>query len=318
MGKVKYLNRIREIENRLDASIEDFLYQLHWGEDMKHKEIANLMTLSRPSVTRLFHRLNVPTQSCHRFTDKNLTSWLYKTGRLEKKIGYEGPDRRIQRTKGNVNIDFFKKWTPGMTYVLGFFAADGGMFVNSGGSKYLQFTSTDYEILEKIANLLSAKQKISLKKKSSKNQKNCYLLQIGSKEMFNDLIRFGFTPKKDISLKFPKIPDRYLNHFIRGYFDGDGSISHGYYNRKNRKSKAHVVFLVFTSGSGTFLKELSLKLRKILALNKGYYYRSKKGNSKWLQYGKKEARKICDFMYSGLTSPCYLSRKYSKFKEIFN
>ncbi|MBU4457468.1 MAG: LAGLIDADG family homing endonuclease, partial [Candidatus Omnitrophica bacterium] len=64
-----------------------------------------------------------------------------------------------------------------MAYILGFFAADGEMFINSEGSRYLQFTSTDYEILEKIRNLLLAKQKISLKKKSSKDHKDCYLFQ---------------------------------------------------------------------------------------------------------------------------------------------
>ena len=46
-------------------------------------------------------------------------------------------DNRIQRKIGNINVDFFKTWSSQMAYVLGYFCADGCMFVNSGGSKYI-------------------------------------------------------------------------------------------------------------------------------------------------------------------------------------
>ncbi|MBU4342385.1 MAG: hypothetical protein KKG21_00065 [Candidatus Omnitrophica bacterium] len=203
-----------------------------------------------------------------------------------------------------------------MAYILGFFAADGEMFINSEGSRYVQFTSTDYEILEKIRNLLLAKQKISLKKKSSKDHKDCYLFQIGSKEMFNDLKRLGFTPKKELNVKLPYMPDRYFNHFLRGYFDGDGCISRCYYKKKDRREKSQIVFLVFASGSERFLKAISKRLMKILSIGRGYFY--SKGNSSWLRYGKREANRICNFMYSDINSICFLNRKYNKFKEIFN
>ena len=37
-----------------------------------------------------------------------------------------------------------------MAYVLGFFAADGNMRINNNGGHYIDFTSCDKEILEKI------------------------------------------------------------------------------------------------------------------------------------------------------------------------
>ncbi len=304
------------IKMRYNSDIKDLLYNMHWSKNMMHKEIGQKLGVSRPTVTRWFKSLNIPSQSCHRFTDKNLTSWLYKTGQLKKKLRYDGPDRRIQRTKQKVNIDFFKKWTKDMAYLLGFFAADGGMFINSGGSKYLQFTSTDYEILEKIRTLLLAKQKIALKKKISKNHKDCYLLQIGSKEMFHDLKSLGFTPNKELNMNLPRISDKYFSHFLRGYFDGDGCISKSYYKKKDRKYKSYIISLIFTSGSERFLKEISRRLTKLLLIGKGCFCRNE--NSIWLKYGKGEAKIICDFMYSDLTSACFLERKYSKFREIFN
>ena len=117
-------DRIRNIESRFNIPIKDLLYQMHWAEDMRHRDIGLLLNVPRATATKWFRHFQVPTQSCRRFTDKNLTSWLYKIGKLKKKPRYEGPDRRIQRTKAGVNVDFFKKWSPGMAYVLGFFAVD--------------------------------------------------------------------------------------------------------------------------------------------------------------------------------------------------
>ena len=140
--RLEISNRIKDIENRFDVPVKDLLYQMHWLEDMKHRDIALNLSIPRTTVTKWFRRLAVPTQSCRRFTDKNLTNWLYKTGQLKKKPRYNGPDRRIQRTKNGLNVDFFKKWSAEMAYVLGYFCADGGMFINPRGSKFILFQRT--------------------------------------------------------------------------------------------------------------------------------------------------------------------------------
>jgi DNA-binding transcriptional regulator WhiA len=49
-----------------------------------------------------------------------------------------------------INRNFFKKWTPEMAYILGFFTADGSMFKNKRGSYFVEFEITDKELLEKI------------------------------------------------------------------------------------------------------------------------------------------------------------------------
>jgi hypothetical protein len=36
-----------------------------------------------------------------------------------------------------INHDFFKLWTPGMAYVLGFFSADGSMIKNKRGACFI-------------------------------------------------------------------------------------------------------------------------------------------------------------------------------------
>lgn len=288
---------------------------MHWLEDMKHRDIALMLNMPRPTVTKWFNRLKIPTQSCRRFTDKNLTSWLYKTGKLKKKLRYDGPDRRIQRTKASVNVDFFKRWSPEMAYVLGYFAADGCMCINPRGSKYVSFSSTDYEILEKVKRILESRHKISIKKSNNKNWKPSFVLQIGSREMYNDLIQLGFMPNKEFRLKLPQMPKKYIRHFIRGYFDGDGSVTYGYFRRRDRNNKKTPYLLTcFAYANIGFLKGLSKVLMKNVGMRKGYI---DKGDNH-LSYSKLDSIKLFRYMYKGVSKEQYLERKFNKFKKAIN
>jgi hypothetical protein len=323
MIKLQESPRIKKIEDKLNCRMADFLYQLHLGDNMMHKEIAEVVNIPRPTITRWFRVLSVPTQSCHRITSTNLTSWLYKTGKLEKRSRYSGPDRRLQSTKAGFKVDFFKMYSAEMAYVLGYFAADGGMFVNSGGSKYIQFASTDKEILIKIKKLLGAANRIGIKKKYSESpkEKTCYLLQLGSKEMYGDLLRLGFSPKKDTTLEFPKVPKIYIKHFVRGYFDGDGSISFGTYKRKARAYKPTFYLLsCFVSGSKDFLEALSQQLCVLANTGKGYLMRKGDTNAYQLSFSTNDTKKLFEYMYTGINheKDFYLKRKYNRFLDALN
>lgn len=52
----------------------------------------------------------------------------------------------------------------------------------------------------------------------------CLSLKLNQKKMVRDLLELGILPRKSLNLRFPDIPDQHLNHFIGGYFDGDGYI----------------------------------------------------------------------------------------------
>jgi hypothetical protein len=64
-------DRINKIENKFNTPIKDLLYQMHWLEDMKHRDIALNLHIPRSTITKWFHRFQVPTQSCRRFTDES-------------------------------------------------------------------------------------------------------------------------------------------------------------------------------------------------------------------------------------------------------
>lgn len=55
-------------------------------------------------------------------------------------------------------------------------------------------------------------------------------VEINSSKLTKDLINHGCVPRKSLILKPPKINKNLISHFIRGYFDGDGSV--GNYNNR--------------------------------------------------------------------------------------
>lgn len=219
----------------------------------------------------------------------------------------------ILRTK---NEDFFKKWSPEMAYVLGFFAADGNMIKNKRGAHFVSFYSTDKELLEKVKLNLKSNLKISTRKINAKypNHKQSYVLQIGSKEIFKDLIDLGMTPNKSLTIRMPPISKKYLPHFLRGYFDGDGYVSTSTYQKKDRKNKSTIIITGFTSGSNKFLQGLWKVLKKYRIIEGGTLYRTLGYH---LCFSTHDSLRLYNFMYQKEKN-LYLGRKKAIFEQYFN
>lgn len=226
-------------------------------------------------------------------------------------------NRKVLSEKKNnvcyVDEDFFRKWSPEMAYILGFFAADGCLTINRRrGNKYIEFVSTDHEIIDKIKSTLKSNHKIGVRPKKD-NWNTAYRLQIGSKKIYDDLVDLGFMPNKSKVLNFPQIPPGYLSHFVRGYFDGDGHCLFGIYKRKNRPSLNRIVFSGFTSGSNKFLQKLKIMLKRYAGIIGGSLCFS--CNSFRLSFASNDSEKLYNFIYTDVDKSLYLSRKYIKFRE---
>tara|TARA_X000000950_G_scaffold95081_1_gene119834 strand:+ start:326 stop:1690 length:1365 start_codon:yes stop_codon:yes gene_type:complete len=150
-------------------------------------------------------------------------------------------------------------------------------------------------------------------------------IRINSKYLVNKLMSYGIVPAKSLIVKFISnkiVKDKFLPSYVRGYYDGDGTINH-----LNGSIK-------FTSGSVKILKSLEKFLNKKKILNtriektKGTYgliinssmiYNQHKGYN---QHTKNEDRelsmqntiKFYKFMY-GDRSKAYMRRKKLKIKE---
>jgi hypothetical protein len=125
--------------------------------------------------------------------------------------------------------------------------------------------------------------------------------RIYNKRIAHRLIELGCIPRKSLVLRFPKLPKKYLKHFVRGYFDGDGSI---HFNKPN------VIKIRLLGATHEFVKTLQEKLFLQLKLRK---HKIKKHHSIYFfEYYGDDARKFCSWIYSEKGN-LFLRRKYERF-----
>ena len=197
-----------------------------------------------------------------------------------------------------------------MAYVLGFFMADGSLDVNPRGSQYFNFHIRDKKLLESIREVMNSEHKIATRKVVGGNSVQ-YRLQIGSKEMCDDLRSLGVQEQKAHNMKIPSMPRVYFSDFVRGYFDGDGNIWMGKVH-KDRGKATNTLMTTFTSCSGEFLKDLK-KLLNLEGLSGGSLFFSRKAYR--LQYSVMDSIMLYRILYTRCHSTLYLKRKKKIFEE---
>jgi hypothetical protein len=209
------------------------------------------------------------------------------------------------------NQEFFQKWNPTMSYVLGFWYADGSVdFSPQIRGHYIRVGSTDKEVITYIKRALDSQHAIYTLLRPGR--KTFYLLQIGSKGMFNDLQQLGVVERKANIITFPEVPKELLNDFIRGYFDGDGCVS---IEKTNTGSYKRLI-TVFTSGSKIFLQQLQtiLILEANVTHKKISITRNTTASTAYqLRYSTRESLKLFYFLYTLKQSEFFLTRKYKVF-----
>lgn len=212
-----------------------------------------------------------------------------------------------------LNHDFFKKWSPEMAYILGFFAADGSMIKNKRGGHFIEFTITDRIVLEIIQNAIESTHKIQKRTQKNDVWKTQYRIQIGSKEWFEDLSRFGFSQNKSKKLQLPEVPKKYFGDFVRGYFDGDGCVYFSSIKFADRKNPRLVLMTLFTSGSRPFLEKLHSNLLKS-GIKGGHISNKNRGHD--LVFSRRDSLALYRLMYhTGKVTDMFLPRKRKKLEK---
>jgi hypothetical protein len=214
-----------------------------------------------------------------------------------------------------LNQDFFKKWSPEMAYVLGYFAADGSMIRNKRGGCYIEFTTIDKCLLESLIRATNAHQHIAVRKRKGRGKKwkTQYRIQIGSRKWFEDLGALGFTRAKSSVLRFPKAPTDFFGDFVRGYFDGDGCVYFGKQWSTWHRKQVWSFTTRFTSGTKKFLVELQKRL-KSYNVQGGYIYSKNRGHE--LVFSRHDSVALYEIMYNTAnTSNLFLPRKRVKLEK---
>lgn len=202
-------------------------------------------------------------------------------------------------------------------YYLGFFFADGCNYhdtkTNNAFRLTLRLQDRDIKLLERFAvELYKTNKPINIIYRSKQNEKwqDVANLEIQSKQISTKLHEYGAIAKKSLVLQFPTcIPKEYMNHFLRGYFDGDGFIS-DYAPKPGMRPRFSVV------GNKEFIEGFQLELIKgtNLNLNKLMNH-AKTGNLRTLEYGGTNVVKtIREYLYKDAT--IFLERKKQRFDKI--
>ncbi len=215
--------------------------------------------------------------------------------------------------KYKVDNSFFEVWSKPMAYVLGYICADGSLedspYIRG---KYLRVSSIDRASIENIKKALASEHTIVESKPDDPKRQIQYMLRIGDKKIYNDLMKRGVYPRKSLTLAFPNIPKNFLADFVRGYFDGDGCVTiergigtHGQVILKRLAT-------IFTCGCRKFLVDLENKLEKSANMSTMKIYPNQRAFQ--LRFSTLDSYKLFKFMYEDAEG-LFLQRKYDIFRE---
>lgn len=199
------------------------------------------------------------------------------------------------------NIDTEEK-----AWMLGFIYADG--YIDSSKTK-LKFTlaEKDKDVLEKIKSILRSNSPI--KRKEGRQIKgtdyfgsSTVTLMISNAQICQDLEKHGAFYKKSLKLQFPLfLKDELIRHFIRGYFDGDGSITFG----------RHDFPKISIASNKEFLEGIHDILLKENITSNIYASNRSKVNSLEIN-AKSSVEKFLNYIYKD--SNIFMERKYQRYK----
>lgn len=197
-------------------------------------------------------------------------------------------------------------------YFLGFIAADGCIYDSKDSRQTIiriGISKTDKEILEKFQKELGTNKPI---KELVRNNKEYSSLEISSQIIGDDLKKLGLTVRKTYKKTWVELDNIFLqNAFIRGYFDGDGSINGEI--QKNHLSKVNITISGFKDNLDFFKKYLnSINISSTFIQDKRIEKYSISQPFGFLTFTNKENKYLfLDNIYPD-NSSIYLTRKFNK------
>lgn len=234
-------------------------------------------------------------------------------------IKYQLDKRGIKRErtvyrKHKLQEDYFDTIdTEEKAYWLGFIVADGCVGKSSHLYKQpnrLSFNLSvkDIEQLEKLRFALGSSSKITtVIPKGTYSTNPISRFNVNSVHLCASLSKYGVAEQKTGNEVLPDIPMDLMRHFIRGFFDGDGSIT----------SCSGRVTVNFTSNTDMLLQLRDFLHNAIGTSNRISVYDQYEKQAKMIQYGgQSDVRTIYHYLYDDAT--VYLERKYNKFTSLLS
>ena len=203
--------------------------------------------------------------------------------------------------------DFFTKDTPESFYWAGFIAADGCVHNKHGNYELkIGLAKKDSEHLIKFSKAIKYSGEVKYISVLNKGKiRDFATIAIYGKKYIEDLRRFGIVERKSLILKFPTNLENHplINHFIRGYIDGDGCFSY------NHKSKYRPKICLSMCGTYSFLNSVRRILSNKCQTNKKIKIQNRNKISVLAYSGNKNVSKIRNFLYNNSNPNIELARK---------
>lgn len=214
-------------------------------------------------------------------------------------MGKRGP-----KPRGRVDTT----WRLELAYVVGLIAADGSL---SKDGRHINFTSKDLQLIKTFQRCLNLEDVKIGKKYGSKDKNRVYYqVQFGDVLFYDWLLSKGLFSNKSTTLASLEIPDQFFFDFVRGEWDGDGTII---CCEDKRWVNSYVVSIGFASGSISFLKWLQKEISARLQTT-GHFHQGKRVFQ--LRYARRDSKKLFNAMFYKRELP-HLKRKFAKAQKIF-
>lgn len=198
-------------------------------------------------------------------------------------------------------------------YWLGFIYADGYVRIQKDTDKHarydfeLSLSKHDIDHLYKFDKFMKSNTsnvKVGVSKVNGKEFERCRW-SVGNKNLWTQLNNKGVVPQKSLILTFPtenQVPKEFQKAFIRGYFDGDGSVS--------TKETSKSVLSVQLIGTQAFLEKvleilnISANVHLVNSISQKTYH---------ISLAIQKGTNFLNQIYSNAT--IYLDRKYNLYKN---
>lgn len=289
------------------------------------EEIANIYNINKTTLYRFIKKNKIQTinkNSIDRLTKEIIDLYNNKVYSMQKIANlYNLDERRIKtlleknnifiRNSGqiyNYDINYFEEINSEYkAYFLGLLTSDGNL-TESKNTVQINLQEGDRIVLDLLLKdiVIGEKEKKLSYIFKPNSEKNQYKLTVNNKKIFNDLKNLGLEERKSLTIEklCTKIPEEFYKDYIRGLFDGDGTV---FIDSRN------CCKIGYYSGSEKFLENYKNFCIEKLKMSKNKTYH---GTSYFTTWSKLiDIRKFYNYIYKNST--IYIPRKYYKFLEIF-
>lgn len=205
----------------------------------------------------------------------------------------------------NIDKNVFSEWNHENAYMFGLIMSDGCLTHNKKRNMIV-IGLNDRDMIEMLHKYVECKRNIY-------NQGKQYSLYYWNEDAVTFLKNYGLSENKSLIMKYPyNIPDEFQADFIRGFFDGDGSIIY----HKTKWNTYPQISIV--TGSKCFAEGIVEILKKHNIASQIYTSNRTGNNNYYIRITKiSEVKKFKEFIYQNDTE-FKLKRKYLKFEQLDN